>query len=244
MWVYEDKAEVFEKMHLFAQAITLYEKAYSISGAYIIDTYFNFAFVYDKMDDFDTGLHYVEKALREDKKRNSSFLRAAEFFFSFRKPDKALQYLSKITTSSNGDFREQFNHRLELSHVYFDLRKYRKAKKAALECIKLIETQYDSINNYTSFYSCRAKRLCHMGVLYMAQLDYQKAEEVLLEAIHCLPCKNCLSTGCYEAFFILGKVYAVQGNYIKAKEQYQKALQYNDNYTICRRQLEQLEKQI
>ncbi len=76
---------------------------------------------------------------------------------------------------------------------------------------------------YVDWLSIRPERLVRVAVIAAALGEYEYAKELAKQALSEYPCRNCTYNRCHDAYYTLGLIYELQGDYTQALENYTKA---------------------
>lgn len=134
-------------------------------------------------------------------------------------------------------------HYSDLAEVYFEMGKREQAVSYAKKALDTIVELYGSLENRVSGHNqyCPA-RAFPIAVALMIFGNIRQAEKYQQIVATSYQCHDCYYNGCFEAYYGQGLLSEIKGDFLKAAEFYQKALEIKPIYPECRRALERVLK--
>lgn len=198
--------------------------------------------VYLYTEQFEKAEHYYKKALTVDEKSSEAYNSLAEVYFYGKKEyEKAYQFYTKMLEIEEENEEDICGSYLCLMRVCY----HKKDREKCLEYFELyrkkIEQQYGREEFYfTGSYVMRRLYLYGCIQIYIGQIE--KAKEYLNRMRESMVCRGCMFSYCSEYWELSGLIEQVSGNYERAKEDYQKALNIDPNLMYARFCLEMVDQ--
>lgn len=234
-----DKGEIFIKLALCYKDLGNYERAleYLDCAEKNPACYVCRADVYFAMGRKDEGIGFLIQALceTEDPGEQAGILSdLAAFYTKYTSSlERAAGFLEN-TFLREKSLRKQWDYRLQAAIVFFRSRNQEKARYFGRMALESFESVREGrIGHYLAYLPYHSARLRELGWLYICVGETEKGL-ACLEEMENYRCKDCAFQGCYESFQSRGFYYEAVGEYGKALECYEKALELCPANEECR----------
>lgn len=170
--------------------------------------------IYDQIGDF-----YFEE-VHDYKKAIKVYIKALEQY-------EERQYLN-ISTYINIAKSYGADHQIQKAKVYFE------------KSLKMIQDRYEYLENYLNYRPFAPLRHYEIGCLYMAIGETARARHYFDKMRSLKKCRHCEYAQCYKYLEGQGKLYEMQGEFTKARECFNHALEINPASGISKYYLKRL----
>lgn len=219
---------LYESMEKYDEAFRAYEKAGN-------DGLQSTGYLWFRLGDKKKAVKYYKKALdaAEIRDKVKRIVDVGGLYMDMLEYKKAIDYY-KRALKHDISYYDMYSYEGYIARAYYMLGDYKKAKKYGSAAIEHFEQSGNgTIEDYISYIPKAPADLATFGWLYLCIGMKDKAIECYNKMDNIKRCKNCLHEKCFESRLYMGYLYESQGDYEKALEEFEKALERSpDDYSI------------
>jgi serine/threonine protein kinase/Tfp pilus assembly protein PilF len=233
------------KYHLnadYAESIPIMEKAIALDPTFAM-AYRSLAMSYNNLGYLSESRRYLQKAVEfsqrlPDKER--LYIEANFYDRSEKTYDKAIPLYEKLRKDFSRDFLEK-SWIVNYALIYFDLEEWDKAMELDESALRADPKNFLTNYNLWGVYFSqgayeKAKKLAEDYISLVADRAFVRAGlgwTLLLQgkfdqALAALDNAIAMAPGLYNSYWVKGRLYLIQGNFVEAEKNYRKLLEIND----------------
>ena len=199
--------------------------------------------LYQEKGDIDQCIQYYEEGTENvfgNEKARRYYAMGEMYCDRLLDFQKAVSCFKKALAVRVSDYYDMYRYERYLAKSYYFLKNGDEAKKhAKIAMDAYLKAEKGTIEDALNYKPYLPIHLSNFGWIYLCLGEKEKAEECFRKMERVQRCKSCHYKKCFESTLYMGDIYACEGEYEKALEEYEETLRRNPH---CREAMSAIEK--
>lgn len=239
--IYSDLILLYHRMGKQKEAIKICKERLKYRHINKISVYLDLGSTYANMGQYFKASICYKNALQLEKDNGYIYNKMGDFYFEeVHDYKKAVKVYEKALKMYEEKQYSNIDMCINLVRSYSALKNVQMAKVYFNKALQMIETRYETLENYLQYKPLAPLHYYQIGCLYLAIGDGILAKQYFDQIHNMTRCRHCEYSACYEALEGQGMIYMMQGEVDKAMRCFKQALTINEASGISKYYLKKL----